>query len=159
MRFRDCLFSLAFLFLQEVVRLVYRFVLADVFDFTYGAIKDLLEPILAYYPSTPNPGSPYNTGAATFGLSDNYKRLSSFIGDILFQAPRRHFLRETPKDFGEDSWNFVYVEPREGAEERLGGALHVLFRLCIHPVSPSDIVCGCFPSLLTGKACSTSSGQ
>lgn len=94
----------------------------DIFDFTYGAVKDLLEPIFDFYPPDPTAGSPYGTGAETFGLTQTYKRLSSFVGDILFQAPRRHFLRETPKDFGEDSWNYVYVEPREGAEPRLGGA-------------------------------------
>ncbi|BGP12869.1 hypothetical protein JCM10213v2_000786 [Rhodosporidiobolus nylandii] len=95
-------------------------VIKDIFDFTYGAVSSLLEPILAFYPSSPSAGSPYNTGTETFGLSDNYKRLAAFVGDILFQAPRRHFLRETPKDFGEDSWNFIYTEPREGAEGRMG---------------------------------------
>ncbi|BGP36850.1 hypothetical protein JCM10449v2_000752 [Rhodotorula kratochvilovae] len=95
-------------------------VVRDIFDFTYGAIEDLLEPIFAFYPALPSAGSPYSTGNETFGLTANYKRLSSFVGDILFQAPRRHFLRETPKDFGEDSWNYVYREPREGAAPRLG---------------------------------------
>ncbi|GAA5994782.1 uncharacterized protein JCM10292_004349 [Rhodotorula paludigena] len=95
-------------------------VVKDIFDFTYGAVKDLLEPIFDFYPPDPAAGSPYGTGAETFGLTQTYKRLSSFVGDILFQAPRRHFLRETPKDFGEDSWNYLYVEPREGAEPRLG---------------------------------------
>ncbi|GAA5900026.1 hypothetical protein JCM6882_007028, partial [Rhodosporidiobolus microsporus] len=98
----------------------FKEVLKDIFDFTYGAVEDLLEPILAFYPPIASAGSPYQTGSETWGLSDNYKRLSSFVGDILFQAPRRHFLRETPKDFGEDSWNFLYVEKREGAEERMG---------------------------------------
>ncbi|GAA6036828.1 hypothetical protein JCM8097_006300, partial [Rhodosporidiobolus ruineniae] len=95
-------------------------VVKDIFDFTYGAIAELLEPILSFYPPAPSAGSPYHTGLETFGLAPTYKRLSSFVGDILFQAPRRHFLRETPKDFGEDSWNFLYTEPREGAKERLG---------------------------------------
>ncbi|GAA5980103.1 hypothetical protein JCM10908_001537 [Rhodotorula pacifica] len=95
-------------------------VIRDIFDFTYGAIEELLEPILAFYPSDPKAGSPFFTGPETFGLSANYKRISSFVGDILFQAPRRHFLRETPKDFGEDSWNYLYREPRAGAQARLG---------------------------------------
>ncbi|GAA5988833.1 hypothetical protein JCM11641_005034 [Rhodosporidiobolus odoratus] len=95
-------------------------VIKDIFDFTYGAVEDLLEPILSYYPPTPSSGSPFNTGPEAFGLTSTYKRLSAFVGDILFQAPRRHFLRETPKDFGEDSWNYVFVEKREGAEERMG---------------------------------------
>lgn len=53
----------------------------------------------------------------------SYKRQASLLGDIFFQAPRRHFLRETPKDFGEPSWNYLYEEPRAGAEERMGGEL------------------------------------
>ncbi|GAA5875090.1 hypothetical protein JCM16303_005004 [Sporobolomyces ruberrimus] len=90
-------------------------VVRDVFEFTYGAIEDLLEPILSYYPATtPSLSSRYK------GLTTNYERLSLFLGDILFQAPRRHFLRETPKDFGEPSWAYVYEEPKRGAEERLG---------------------------------------
>ncbi|KAG0664274.1 hypothetical protein C6P46_001738 [Rhodotorula mucilaginosa] len=95
-------------------------VVKDIFDFTYGAVEELLEPILAYYPPDPKVGSPFFTGPETFGLSSNYKRLSSFVGDVLFQAPRRHFLRETPKDFGEDSWNYLYREPRAGAQARMG---------------------------------------
>ncbi|KAK4332448.1 Alpha/Beta hydrolase fold [Rhodotorula toruloides] len=95
-------------------------VVKDVFDFTYGAVEDILEPILNWYPADPSFGSPFQTGNETFGLSRTYKRLSAFLGDILFQAPRRHLLRETPKDFGEDSWNYLYLEPREGAEPRLG---------------------------------------
>jgi len=94
----------------------------DIFSFTYGAVEQLLEPILAFYPPTPSLGSPFETGSSTFGLAPGYKRLAAFVGDILFQAPRRHFLRETPKDFGEDSWNYLYREAREGAPPRLGGA-------------------------------------
>ncbi|CEQ42040.1 SPOSA6832_03811 [Sporobolomyces salmonicolor] len=89
---------------------------ADIFDFTYGAILDLLEPILSYYP--PPPSAPESGPFA--GLSSNFPRLALFLGDILFQAPRRHFLRETPKDFGEDAWGYVYEERREGAAERMG---------------------------------------
>ncbi|GAA5958575.1 hypothetical protein JCM3765_006678 [Sporobolomyces pararoseus] len=90
-------------------------VIRDVFSFTYGAVEDLLEPILSYYPAVPvSPSSRYA------GLTTNYQRLSTFLGDILFQAPRRHFLRETPKDFGEPAWAYQFEEPRKGAFERLG---------------------------------------
>ena len=52
----------------------------------------------------------------------------SLIGDLLFQAPRRHFLRETPKDFGEPSWNYLFGEAKPGAEERFGGEFFVLMQ-------------------------------
>lgn len=122
--------------------------LLGVFDFTYGAVEELLEPILAFYPSDPKLGSPFFTGPETFGLSSNYKRLSSFIGDILFQAPRRHFLRETPKDFGEDSWNYLYREPRAGAQARFGSTWSRLLALLraatftdqLHPQSSTELI-------------------
>ncbi|ORY68077.1 Alpha/Beta hydrolase protein [Leucosporidium creatinivorum] len=101
---------------QEMIKDAIR----SAFDFTFGAIEELLTPIWEFYPSSPSTGSPYHTGNETFGLSPSYKRQASLLGDIFFQAPRRHFLRETPKDFGEPSWNYLYEERREGSEERMG---------------------------------------
>ncbi|SCV68126.1 BQ2448_247 [Microbotryum intermedium] len=95
--------------------------LQHAFSFAFGGIQDLLGPIWQYYPfDKPNEGSPYNTGNETFGLTPAYKQGSSLMGELFFQAPRRHLLRETPKDFGEAAWNYVWNEPREGAESRLG---------------------------------------
>lgn len=100
---------------------------ADAFQFTYGAIEEILEPIFEYYPDDPSKGSPFNTGDDLFGLNRAYKRAAALYGDIFFQAPRRHFLRETPKDWGEPSWNFLYLEPKPGAEARFGGRYTVHF--------------------------------
>lgn len=119
---------------QLLLPLMHLLTQTDIFDFTYGAVEELLEPILAYYPPDPKVGSPFFTGPETFGLSSNYKRLSSFVGDILFQAPRRHFLRETPKDFGEDSWNYLYREPRAGAQARMGSTSLLLLLDAIPPL-------------------------
>lgn len=94
---------------------------AGIFDFTFGAVETILTPIWAFYPDDPSLGSPYHTNDTLFSLSPTYKRAASLIGDVLFQAPRRHFLRETPKDFGEPSWNYLFDEKRIGAEERMGG--------------------------------------
>ena len=96
------------------------------FDFTFGAIEGILEPIWALYPDKPAVGSPFQTGNETFGLAPSFKRASAILGDVLFQAPRRHFLRETPKDFGEPSWNFLYDEKRPGALPRNGGESFLL---------------------------------
>ncbi|KAL8278274.1 hypothetical protein RQP46_009306 [Phenoliferia psychrophenolica] len=82
------------------------------FDFTFGAIEGILEPIWSLYPDDPIIGSPFQTGNETFGLAPSFKRAAAILGDVFFQAPRRHFLRETPKDFGEPSWNFLYDEKR-----------------------------------------------
>ncbi|GAA6064523.1 hypothetical protein JCM10212_004774 [Sporobolomyces blumeae] len=93
-------------------------VVRDVFSFTYGAVEDLLEPILSYYPAPPV--FPADSTSPFAGLTSNFGRLSTFLGDILFQAPRRHFLRETPKDFGEAAWSYRYEEKRPRAAARLG---------------------------------------
>lgn len=94
---------------------------AGMFSFTYGAIETIITPIWELYPDDPAVGSPYGAPDELFGLAPSYKRAASLIGDILFQAPRRHFLRETPKDFGEPSWSFLYDEKRAAAEPRMGG--------------------------------------
>ncbi|SGY17561.1 BQ5605_C015g07819 [Microbotryum silenes-dioicae] len=95
--------------------------LQHAFSFAFGGIQDWLEPIWQYYPFNKlNEGSPYNTGNETFDLSPAYKQCSSLLGDVFFQAPRRYLLRETPKDFDEAAWNYVWNEPREGANPRLG---------------------------------------
>ncbi|KAF9555946.1 carotenoid ester lipase precursor [Agrocybe pediades] len=51
-----------------------------------------LEPLWSLYPSTPSEGSPYDTGDDN-ALYPQYKRIASFQGDLVFQAPRRHFLQ------------------------------------------------------------------
>ncbi|KAK4047500.1 hypothetical protein OIV83_005413 [Microbotryomycetes sp. JL201] len=94
--------------------------LRGIFDFTFGAVEDLLEPIWEFYPDDPVVGSPFYTGSEMFNLSSSYKRQSALVGDLLFQAPRRHFLRETPKDLGEPGWNYLFTEPRAGAEPHMG---------------------------------------
>ena len=43
------------------------------------------------YPSDVTQGSPFDTGHLNV-LTPEYKRISSFIGDFTFQAPRRLFL-------------------------------------------------------------------
>lgn len=98
-------------------------ILSGAFEFTFGAIETILTPIWEFYPDIPSLGSPYQTGNETFGLSSSFKRAASIFGDVFFQAPRRHFLRETPKDFGAPSWNFFYDEKRPVSEPRNGGKL------------------------------------
>ncbi|KAG8693637.1 hypothetical protein FRC09_010384 [Ceratobasidium sp. 395] len=51
-------------------------------------------PLLPLYPDVPAMGSPYNTGNEMFGRERQYKRAASFVGDLLFTAPRRDFIRK-----------------------------------------------------------------
>ncbi|ODQ82039.1 hypothetical protein BABINDRAFT_114641 [Babjeviella inositovora NRRL Y-12698] len=54
-----------------------------------------LAEILTLYPQDVTQGSPFNTGLLN-ALTPENKRLASFLGDIVFQAPRRFLLNHTP---------------------------------------------------------------
>lgn len=51
-----------------------------------------ISQIAKLYPSDLTQGSPYDTGV-TDALTPQYKRLASFQGDLIFQAPRRWLLQ------------------------------------------------------------------
>jgi len=50
-----------------------------------------MDEVLTLYPQNVTLGSPYDTGTAN-ALTAQYKRISSIMGDAVFQAPRRFFL-------------------------------------------------------------------
>ncbi|KAI0044924.1 carotenoid ester lipase precursor [Auriscalpium vulgare] len=52
-----------------------------------------IDAILAAYPNDTAQGSPFDTGALN-ALTPQYKRLAALQGDLVFQAPRRFFLRQ-----------------------------------------------------------------
>ncbi|ODQ82040.1 hypothetical protein BABINDRAFT_182883 [Babjeviella inositovora NRRL Y-12698] len=54
-----------------------------------------LDQLLTLYPLDITQGSPFGSGVLN-ALTPQYKRLSSLIGDIFFQAPRRFMLNGTP---------------------------------------------------------------
>ncbi|KAJ7586969.1 esterase 1 [Mycena floridula] len=70
-------------------------------NYTTGTDKSMLEKaaqhLLKLYPNNPILGSPYATGNETFGLSAEYKRMSSIFGDLIFQAGRRVWSRAALK--------------------------------------------------------------
>ncbi|KAK0460036.1 carotenoid ester lipase precursor [Desarmillaria tabescens] len=51
-----------------------------------------LATLLELYPADPLEGSPYDTGLLNI-LTPQFKRIASFQGDAVFQAPRRFFLQ------------------------------------------------------------------
>ncbi|KAG8680794.1 hypothetical protein FRC09_017974, partial [Ceratobasidium sp. 395] len=77
----------------------------------YFGINNLtaVQQLLKFYPTDPAAGSPYGTGNQTFGLAAQYKRLASVIGDLIFQASRRDFLRTATK-FGVKAWSGLFTE-------------------------------------------------
>ncbi|KAF8608650.1 alpha/beta-hydrolase [Ceratobasidium sp. AG-I] len=70
----------------------------------------LIRELLEYYPVSPAAGSPYGTGDETFGLGAQFKRFSSMLGDVAFQAPRRDLLR-TANKFKVKGWSYLMKQP------------------------------------------------
>ncbi|CAE6437757.1 unnamed protein product [Rhizoctonia solani] len=71
--------------------------------------RTAVEELLKHYPADPAAGSPYNTGNETFGQAAQYKRLTSIVGDLLFQASRRDHLRTATK-MGVKTWSYLFTE-------------------------------------------------
>jgi carboxylesterase type B len=55
------------------------------------------------YPDNAEDGSPFRTGIFN-NIFGQYKRMSAFLGDFVFQWPRRYFLENTPEVH---SWSFL----------------------------------------------------
>ena len=62
-----------------------------------------VDRVLQLYPSDPAAGSPFDTGDANV-VTPEYKRISAFIGDIVFQAPRRLLMQS--RSGKQDTWSF-----------------------------------------------------
>ncbi|KZV76204.1 carotenoid ester lipase precursor [Peniophora sp. CONT] len=77
-----------------------------------------LNDILAGYPEDPTLGSPFDTGLNNT-LTPEYKRISSVLGDHLFQAPRRLLLTE--RSGNSSAFSFLY---KKGKSTPYLGALH-----------------------------------
>lgn len=68
-----------------------------------GASSDTINTLLTYYPSDITQGSPYDTGILN-ALTPQSKRIASFQGDVVFQAPRRFFLNA--RSGKQPTWSF-----------------------------------------------------
>ncbi|KAL1718334.1 Alpha/Beta hydrolase protein [Schizophyllum commune] len=78
-----------------------------------------ISKILDLYPNDPSLGSPYNTGNETFGLSPQYKRLASIMGDINFESQRRLWQEQTAAA-GVPSYGYLFTDPQVDSEPRYG---------------------------------------
>ncbi|KAF8971835.1 carotenoid ester lipase [Flammula alnicola] len=79
--------------------------------FVPGANSTELDPLWSYYPSDPSIGSPFNTSGFN-EITPQYKRISAFQGDVVFQAPRRFFLNHLSgkqKIWSYQSWRLKYI--------------------------------------------------
>ena len=78
-----------------------------------------LDELLEIYPEDATVGSPYGTGNNTFGLSPEYKRLASIVGDTQFQAPRRGWVQAAAAN-GVPVHAFLFADPAAVTDEKLG---------------------------------------
>ncbi|KAL0961016.1 hypothetical protein HGRIS_006008 [Hohenbuehelia grisea] len=73
------------------------------------ALDRALPGLLERYPDIPALGSPHNTGNETFGLSSQFKRLSSILGDVVFAAPHRA-LNQKLTEQGVDVYGYLFSD-------------------------------------------------
>ncbi|KAG8740723.1 hypothetical protein FRC11_000117 [Ceratobasidium sp. 423] len=77
---------------------------------TFGITdKEAVQKLLTYYQDDPTVGSPYGSGSELFGRPAQYKRLSSIVGDLLFQSSHRDHLRTAAK-LGVDAWSYTFSQ-------------------------------------------------
>ncbi|KAF8734136.1 Extracellular triacylglycerol lipase precursor, partial [Rhizoctonia solani] len=84
-----------------------------------GLSPFISSPMCALYPNVPAAGSPYNTGSETFGRSYNYKWAAAVVGDYLFTAPRRQFIRAATSR-GQKVWSYMFSQPTAGSPPEYG---------------------------------------
>ncbi|KAG9308831.1 Alpha/Beta hydrolase protein [Chiua virens] len=64
-----------------------------------------LAQLMTYYPSDPALGSPFDTGDNN-ALTPQFKRIAAFLGDFVFQAPRRFLLQSLSRK--QNVWTYLY---------------------------------------------------
>ncbi|TFK40488.1 carotenoid ester lipase precursor, partial [Crucibulum laeve] len=72
--------------------------------FLPGTTDAQLDKLAQLYPQDITQGSPFDTGILN-ALSPQFKRMAAFLGDGVFQAPRRFFLQNTSQK--QDTWVFL----------------------------------------------------
>ncbi|WVF69597.1 hypothetical protein IAT40_004375 [Kwoniella sp. CBS 6097] len=71
---------------------------------------EIVAQVAEAYPDVPALGSPYGTGNKTFGLDSAFKQASSIFGDLVFQTPRRYFIRQANSDGLVDTWTYQFEQ-------------------------------------------------
>ncbi|EJD02497.1 esterase 1 [Fomitiporia mediterranea MF3/22] len=86
---------------------------------TMSGPDPVADEILKLYPDIPALGSPYGTGNETFGLSPQFKRVSSVLGDLAFVSVRRELV-ETASEHGVRAFAYLFADPQTAGEPFLG---------------------------------------
>ncbi|THH03528.1 hypothetical protein EW145_g6183 [Phellinidium pouzarii] len=104
---------------------------------------EVIERILELYPDIPALGSPYGTGNETFGLSSQYKRTASVVGDLAFQSLRRSWT-QTAVAGGSKAFGYLFTDPQPSSPAAAGiqHASEVPYIYGVAPNGPASIVLG-----------------
>jgi hypothetical protein len=62
-----------------------------------------MDELLKLYPNNVTLGSPYDTGTQN-ALTPEFKRMASILGDLVFQSPRRFFLKNVSDK--QNAWSY-----------------------------------------------------
>ncbi|KAI0345568.1 carotenoid ester lipase precursor [Trametopsis cervina] len=73
-------------------------------EYLSTASTSSVNQVLQLYPQSISAGSPFDTGILN-ALSPQFKRLASFQGDLVFQAPRRYFLQQ--RSDKQPTWSYL----------------------------------------------------
>ncbi|KAL1742655.1 Alpha/Beta hydrolase protein [Schizophyllum fasciatum] len=106
---------------ETLVRLLLKTLLSPPVDgHTDAELQATIDQILDLYPDDPALGSPYNTGNETFGLSSQYKRVASILGDNMFHSQRRLW-QQHANEAGVPTYGYLFADPpSDGSDPRLG---------------------------------------
>ncbi|TFK34734.1 Alpha/Beta hydrolase protein [Crucibulum laeve] len=102
-----------------------------------------LDKVLYLYPADPSQGSPFGTGSA-YALTPQYKRIAAFLGDIIFQGPRRFFLQQRSGQqrmwsyLSRNQKNIPYIAAYHGSEFVEGSLIDYLVHFA-YKLDPNGI--------------------
>ncbi|KAF8649005.1 hypothetical protein AX16_006119 [Volvariella volvacea WC 439] len=89
-------------------------------NYLSGITNQELNDLSEAYPQDITQGSPFDTGYRN-ALTRQYKRLAAVQGDLIFQAPRRWFLRNAAFNYSVPTYAFLY---RRGKSRAFLGSYH-----------------------------------
>lgn len=109
--------------------------------FVKNATSSELDRLLQLYPADVTQGSPFDTGTQNV-ITPQFKRIAAFLGDFVFQGPRRLLLQQ--RSGKQDTWSFCACRPCVRAVMRLTFSA-VSKRLKASPVLGAVRVTSAFP--------------
>ncbi|PPQ65131.1 hypothetical protein CVT24_003221 [Panaeolus cyanescens] len=84
-----------------------------------AVLQATADKLLELYPDDPAQGSPFGTGASTFGLPSGFKRDAAIQGDLSFQSQRRSWI-QTASRAGVKTFGYLFTQPQPDSDPSIG---------------------------------------